>query len=250
MLVLVLMRSLRPVVKLAEDLDERRPDDLERLPIEGTPDELRPFIGSINRLLERVRTLIEQQRRFVADASHELRTPITAMSLQAENLGHVEMDADGRERLTKLQDGARRTKRLLDQLLTLARYENDQRSPSAITSLDATAKQVVADLLPDAAERSIDLGFSECEAIRVHGHPIAMATVLRNLIDNALRFTPNGGRIDVSLRKVDDFARLDVSDTGPASSIQIWRSSSTPSFVAAVPTEKAPAWGSPSSNAS
>ncbi|MDB5615964.1 ATP-binding protein [Tardiphaga sp.] len=214
-LVVVVMRSLRPIADLAGHLDARRSDDLEKLSLEGTPDELHPFISSINRLLERVRMLIEQQRRFVADASHELRTPITALSLQAENLENIQMSDDGRERLTKLQDGARRTKRLLDQLLTLARYESGQASALAVTSLDQCAKEVVADLLPKAADRAIDLGFSECEAILVQGHPIALATVLRNLVDNALRFTPCGGRIDISVRREGQIALVEVSDTGP-----------------------------------
>jgi two-component system OmpR family sensor kinase len=125
------------------------------------------------------------------------------------------MSEDGRERLTKLQDGARRTKRLLDQLLTLARYEGGQGSTIAVTSLDQCAKEVVADLLPAAADRAIDLGFGECETIVVHGPPIALATVLRNLVDNALRFTPCGGRIDVSIRREGETALVEVSDMGP-----------------------------------
>src|SRR6202165_990668 len=118
---LVVWQSLRPMVQLAGQLDARRPDDLSRLSQEGTPRELHPFIASINRLLERIRNLMDQQRRFVADAAHELRTPITAISLQAENLSQVELPPDSRDRLGGRKNGARRTAHLLEQLLALGR---------------------------------------------------------------------------------------------------------------------------------
>src|SRR5712691_12039742 len=86
---LVIARSLRPMVRLAGDLDSRRADDMTRLPLLGTPSELHPFIASINGLLERMKSMMDQQRRFVADAAHELRTPITALGLQADNLTHL-----------------------------------------------------------------------------------------------------------------------------------------------------------------
>ena len=106
---IVVWQSLRPMTELAGQLDVRRSDDLSRLPLKGTPRELHPFIASINRLLERIQTMMDQQRRFIADAAHELRTPITAISLQAENLSQVELPAESRDRLIALKNGARRT---------------------------------------------------------------------------------------------------------------------------------------------
>src|SRR5581483_6066514 len=108
---------------LAARLDARPPDKLERLSLEGVATELRPFIASINRLFERIGRMVDQQRRFVADAAHELRSPITALCLQAENLAHAALPPESRDRVDVLKDGTRRTAHLLEQLLALARYD-------------------------------------------------------------------------------------------------------------------------------
>ncbi|MDB5640290.1 MAG: periplasmic sensor signal transduction histidine kinase [Bradyrhizobium sp.] len=212
---IVIRRTLRPMAQLAGRLDARPADDLETLPLDGTPGELHPFIASINHLLERVQTLIDQQRRFIADAAHELRTPITAISLQAENLGQVELPPDGRSRLSALVSGARRTAHLLDQLLALARYDVGRAPEAPVTSLDACTMQVVADLLPRATERGIDLGFEIVEPLLVRGEPAMLMSVVHNLIDNALRHTPVGGRIDIGVYRDGEHVVLQIEDTGP-----------------------------------
>jgi two-component system OmpR family sensor kinase len=212
---IVVRRTLRPMAQLAARLDARQADDFETLPLDGTPAELHPFIASINHLLERVQTLIDQQRRFIADAAHELRTPITAMSLQAENLGQVELPPDSRGRLSALINGARRTAHLLDQLLALARYDMGRAPEAPVTALDECTKEVVADLLPKAVERGIDLGFEIVEPLLVRGEPAMLASVAHNLIDNALRHTPEGGRIDVGVYRDGEQVVLQIEDTGP-----------------------------------
>ena len=168
------------------------------LPTAQMPSELHPFIASINGLLQRVRLLMDQQRRFVADAAHELRTPITALSLQAENLDPVDLPAGARDRVAVLQQGIRRTKHLLEQLLALARQEAGpyDHVTMPLVALDAIAKEVVADTLPEAANRGIDLGFARVEPVAVRGEVVMLAALVRNLLDNALRFTRRGGRID------------------------------------------------------
>jgi two-component system OmpR family sensor kinase len=220
---LVVWRSLRPMVQLAEQLDIRRSDDLSRLSQAGTPRELHPFIASINRLLERIDAMVDQQRRFVADAAHELRTPITAISLQAENLDQVELSPESRDRLSALQNGARRTAHLLEQLLALAR--NDMATPPEppVTSLDRCAKEVVADFMPLASDRSVDLGFAIIEPSPVRGEPAALSSVVHNLIDNALRHTPQGGRVDIGIYREAARVILQIEDTGagiPASDLE------------------------------
>jgi two-component system OmpR family sensor kinase len=212
---LVIRQSLRPLLSLAERLDKRQADQLQRLPLEGTPNELHPFIASINRLLERIQALIDQQRRFIADAAHELRTPITAISLQAENLDHAELQPEGRERLAALQSGTRRTAHLLEQLLALARYDISNMPDAPAGSLDQCTKDVVADLLPGAADRGIDLGFAIVESAFVKGEPVMLAALVRNLIDNAIRHIPKGGRIDVGVYREGTRAILQVEDDGP-----------------------------------
>jgi two-component system OmpR family sensor kinase len=211
----VIAYSLRPVARLAHELDASSYDHLAELPLMGMPDELRPFIQSINRLLRRIALMIEQRRCFVADAAHELRSPITALSVQAENLDHAKLPPESRLRLAALQSGIRRTGHLLEQLLALARYDSPAASTAQIVALDQVACDVVADLLPAARARAIDLGFERIEKLSVHGDATALAVSIRNLVGNALRYTPDGGRVDLHLYMEGTNAVLRVEDTGP-----------------------------------
>jgi two-component system, OmpR family, sensor kinase len=212
---IVVWQSLRPMIKLAGQLDIRRSDDLGKLSLAGTPRELHPFIASINRLLERIHVMMDQQRRFVADAAHELRTPITAISLQAENLSQTELPPDSRERLAALKSGARRTAHLLEQLLALARSDMDRMPEAPVTSLDRCAKEVVADLMATAADRGVDLGFEIIEPAAVRGEAAMLTSVIRNLLDNALGHTPQGGRVDIGVYREGAKVILQIEDTGP-----------------------------------
>ncbi len=212
---LVIRQTLKPMSNLAIQLDQNNAVDIEMLPLTGMPTELRPFLSSINRLLERIQVMMNQQRRFIADASHELRSPITALSLQAENLHQVDLPDESRKRLAVLKDGARRTSHLLDQLLALARSDLVNAAKPSITRFDECAKEVMAVLLPVARERGIDLGFEILEPVAVRADPIMLSIVMRNLIDNAIRHTPQGGRIDIGLFQHGDKAIFQVEDTGP-----------------------------------
>jgi len=211
---LMVAGSLRPMVHLAGDLDLRRTDDMTPLPLTGMPSELHPFIGSINGLLKRMKLMMDQQRRFVADAAHELRTPITALGLQAENLDTVDLPESARERLAALRQGMRRTNHLLEQLLTLARQEIGP-SEAAMVELDRVVKDSVADVLPEAARKDIDVGFELIEPIAIKGEPIMVATMIRNLLENAVRFTPRGGRVDIGVYRDSGEAVVQIEDTGP-----------------------------------
>ncbi|WP_194476509.1 ATP-binding protein [Bradyrhizobium sp. CCBAU 53338] len=214
---IVIARSLRPMVHLAGDLDGRRADDMTLLPTAQMPSELHPFIASINGLLQRMRLLMDQQRRFVAEAAHELRTPITALSLQAENLAAVDLPSSARDRVGSLRQGIGRTRHLLEQLLALARQDAGQADAVAmpVVRLDDVAKEVVAGLLPEAASRGIDLGFVLVEPAVVRSEAVMPAALLRNLLDNALRFTSQGGRIDAWVYRDGDAAILQIEDSGP-----------------------------------
>jgi len=212
---IVVRQTLRPISRLAEQLDAGQVDRLETLSLKDTPSELHPFIHSINRLLARVQTLIDRQRRFIADAAHELRTPITAISLQAENLDQIELAPDNRNRLSALKSGTRRTAHLLEQLLALARYDTGLRPEESVCFLDRCAKDVVAQAMPRAFEKNIDLGFDSIESVAIHGDTMMISIMIRNLVDNALRYTPQGGRIDIKVQKSGGRAILMVEDTGP-----------------------------------
>jgi two-component system OmpR family sensor kinase len=212
---IVINRTLRPVLRLADRLDAKRSDDFEKLPLDGVPAELRPFVASINRLLERVGTMVDQNRRFIADAAHELRTPITALGIQAENLDRIDIPLESRARLGVLIQGVRRIAHLLEQLLDHARYDTGPATDAPVTAFDHVARESVADLLPIAAARGVDLGFGRLEAVFVRGGAMALAVMLRNLLDNALRHTPAGGRVDLYLYRDGDDAVVRIEDTGP-----------------------------------
>jgi two-component system OmpR family sensor kinase len=214
LIAIVVNRTLRPLSRLAERLDAKQSDHLEKLPTEGIPTELLPFVASINRLLERIGAMFDSQRRFVADAAHELRTPITALVVQAENMEQADLSQDGRDRLNSLKTGVRRTGHLLEQLLTLARYDTDDSGDSPQTEFGDVLKEVVADLLPAAQDKSIDLGFARIEPASVGLEPVALTVLARNLLDNALRHTPIGGQVDVRLFAENQFVLFTVEDTG------------------------------------
>jgi two-component system, OmpR family, sensor kinase len=141
----VISRSFRPVERLAARLKARQANDLHKLPIEDNLRELHPFNASINGLLDRIRLMVDQQSRFIADAAHELRTPVTALSLQAENLDSVSLPDGCRTRLATLRAGIGRTKHLLEQMLALARHDMRQSDKHGLVALDLVAKEVVAD---------------------------------------------------------------------------------------------------------
>ncbi|MCP4614857.1 MAG: histidine kinase [Bradyrhizobium sp.] len=212
---LVIGYSFRPMVQLAADLDARKQDDLRELPVSEAPRELHAFLSSINALLRRLQIMMDQQKRFIADAAHELRTPVTALSVQAENLEIQDLPPEARERLTALRGGIGRTRLLLEQLLVLARQDAAQAVDDVAVRLDSVAKEVVADLLGEATSKGIDLGFESVEEVEVLCEPTALASVVRNIIGNAVKFTPEGGRVDLGVYRADDFGILQVEDSGP-----------------------------------
>lgn len=211
----VLGRGFRPISRLAAHLNARSSDDLSKLSLADLPDEMLPFIGSINSLLTRLQILLGQQRRFIADAAHELRTPIAALSVHVDNLERVSLPPEGLERLTALKSSTRRVGHLLEQLLALARSESSPASTVSTVSFEHVLRQVVADLMPLARSRNIDLGFGRVDDVVLQADTTALAVMARNIIDNALRYSPEDGRVDVSLVAKRGNAVLHVEDTGP-----------------------------------
>jgi two-component system OmpR family sensor kinase len=212
---ILIARSLGPMVRLADELDTRQADDMRPLAAKGAPSELQPFLASINGLLARVHAMVDQQRRFIADAAHELRTPITALSLQAENLDSVEIAPAARERVNALRHGMRRTRQLLEQLLVLARQESGPPDKPERIFLDRMAKGVVADLLADAAAKNIDLGFTVAEEVEVNGNSFALTAAIRNVVENAIKFSGDGGTVDLGVRREGAMAVVQIEDSGP-----------------------------------
>jgi two-component system OmpR family sensor kinase len=215
MVALVIRLAFRPLSALSARVDAQEIDRLERLPDSNLPGELEPFVASINRLLDRLDLVFAQQRRFIADAAHELRSPITALSLQVQNIDSTALPLPQQARVDELRRGMLRIGRLLEQLLALARYDVQPKAGSAEAALDVVLKAQVAELLPRAEAQGVDLGFEQLEPLIVRADAAALAVLVRNLLDNAVRHTPSGGRVDVSLRPQQGQALLFIDDSGP-----------------------------------
>ena len=208
--------ALSPLGRLTQLVKARRVEALDALPEAQLPDEVQPLVGALNELLQRLRSALQRERAFVADAAHELRTPLTALHLQMGVLARAANEEERTAALSTLSAGVQRAIRLVEQLLALARQEPRAGSEHQPLRLDELARAVVAELVPLADAGRIDLGVEAAHSATVRGDADALRTLLRNLIDNAVRYTPPGGRVDVSVTQGSDAAvRLTVSDNGP-----------------------------------
>lgn len=206
----------RPVTDLSRNIDRRSVEDLNPVPDHDLPAEVHPFIVAINHLLARAAQSRETQRRFVADAAHELRSPMTALSLQAERLDDADMPDPTRERLAALRQGIRRNRSLLDQLLSLAKAQSTTNdAPPSKVFVPDLYRLTLEDLMPLAESRQVDVGVTQVHDIVITASALDMKTLVRNLVDNAIRYTPPGGHVDLSARMTEDSVELCVSDTGP-----------------------------------
>jgi two-component system OmpR family sensor kinase len=210
-------RGLAPLDRLARAVSRRTPTALNPLPEQQAPEEVRPLVQSLNDLLQRLAEALAAQKAFIADAAHELRTPIAALQLQAQLAERAENEADRQAAMADLNAGIRRAGRTVQQLLTLARQEPDPAAkPFEPVALVELARAVVAEHSPLAQAKAIDLGLTAGdEAATVNGDPDALRVLVANLVENAVRYTPPGGRVDVSVRRADGRPRLEVRDTGP-----------------------------------
>jgi two-component system, OmpR family, sensor kinase len=213
-------QALEPLRRLTALLKARQVDTLDPIPGTPLPDEVQPLVTALNELLARLRAAREHERAFMADAAHELRTPLTALQLQTAMLARASDEAERGAALGTLSAGVQRTIRLVEQLLSFARQEPRADRPHVPVRLDELACEIVAELVPLADAGRIDLGVAAAQPVRIEGDPDALRTLLRNLIDNAVRYTPAGGRVDVTVEAVPAAdaaggARLSVSDDGP-----------------------------------
>jgi len=210
-------RALQPLQRLTTLVKARRVDALDPLPNERLPDEVRPLVDALNDLLVRLGVALDRERAFMADAAHELRTPLTALHLQMGTLSRAANEAERDDAMGKLSAGMQRAIRLVEQMLSLARQEPRVESIRAPVPLADIARDVVAELVPLADAKQIDLGISNSQPAVVMGDPDALRTLTRNLVDNAVRYTPAGGRVDVSVENGGDGGQtlLKVVDNGP-----------------------------------
>lgn len=209
-------RAMRPVKTLSAALGKRRPDDLSPLDGEGVPSEIQGFVTAINQLLQRTGENIRRQQRFIADAAHELRSPLTALSLQAERLTKLPQSDEAREQTGLILQSIQRNRHLLEQLLTHARAQGSetQRNLTDI-SLQAQFRRVLQELMPLALNKQQDIGVAVENDLRIRADDTEIYTLIKTFTDNAIRYTPAGGRIDIGFSETPTTLTIWVEDDGP-----------------------------------
>jgi two-component system sensor histidine kinase TctE len=213
-----LSRGLSPLAELQERIRARSSDDLSPIDSRQVPEEISPLVGSLNEMLGRLAQTIDMQKRFIADAAHQMKTPLAGMRMQSE-LALRQVDPDEIHRsLEQLAKSSESATRLVNQLLALARAENQPHAGLAFEELElgALARAVVQDWVQASFTHDIDLGYEpHDEPVIIAGNAMMLRELLSNLIDNALRYTPAGGSVTVRVRRDGEHALLEVEDTGP-----------------------------------
>jgi two-component system OmpR family sensor kinase len=206
--------ALRPVGRLVQTVTHQDEHTLTPLTIESVPRELVPLVAAVNGLLARLRLAFSSEQRFVQDAAHALRTPLMALMLQAENLrGRLGTTASGE--IARLEGGIGRLHRVVEQLLALAREQGQSPgAPCATVELLPLLQEVVAELMPLAEQRGIDVGFGRVEPLTVYADARTLRLIFDNLLENALHHSPAGASVDVGLYLDADAVRIEFTDSG------------------------------------
>jgi len=212
---ILISQIFKPILQASIELDQRDEFELHPIASDSLPTEFRPFAAAINRLFKRITHAVEKQKMFIADAAHELRTPLTALSLQVERLGATELSEEAQQRLKALKEGIARSSVLVEQLLTLARVQAAQKRRVEKIEMEAILRQVVEGLLPLIEEKKIKLNILGVAHEKIQAERLDACTLVKNLLDNAVRYTPISGMIDVTISTSKNHVTLSVKDSGP-----------------------------------
>jgi signal transduction histidine kinase len=212
----IVNRGLLPLRYVTAEVQRRDVRSLRPLGSENLPREIEPLVGELNRLLARLQKAFDDQRAFIGDAAHELRSPLTVLRLQLQLLDRAPDESARSEARGRLGASVERAIHLVEQLLTLARSD-PQATAGDFESIDlsAAAAQGITDTHDLAIARNIDLSLDAMPGILVRGDGEALRTLVRNLVDNAVRYTPPGGSVQVRCRIAAEGALLEVTDSGP-----------------------------------
>lgn len=214
-------RAIRPLRLLNRQVEDRAPDNLAPVELRQAPVEVAPLVGSLNRLFERVQASIENERHFTADAAHELRTPLAALRAQAQVARGSNDDAERRRALDKVIEGCDRASHLVQQLLTLARLQPDafrvERQPC---DLRAVLQHAIAELAPSALAKGIEVALADGPEVTVAGDARLLEVLFRNLVDNAVRYSPSQTTVRVCAERAGGSAVVTVVDEGPGVAAQ------------------------------
>jgi two-component system sensor histidine kinase QseC len=215
--------GLRPLEQVVRLIKQRDAENLTPLLLAPLPQELEPVVAALNRLLQQVTSVLEREKRFLADAAHELRTPLTVLRIHAQNALEAPDAADRQAALQQLAGGVDRASRVVSQLLTLARLTPDARQMAMREmELASYVRGELAELIPLALERDqeLTLDYDEAADYRLEADAPSLGTLLQNLVGNAVQYTPVGGRIAVSLKAEAQHLCLQVADSGPGVSAE------------------------------
>ena len=206
--------ALAPLTNLTGAVATRGADATEPIAITGAPIEVLPLVDAMNGLIRRLQQAMQHERRFLADAAHELRTPLAALHIQIENL-QAAAGAHQTQASAALREGVQRASAMVEQLLRMARLDEAAAgAPSQHVDLAELVTDCVADYVEVAAAKGVDLGFAARQPATMTGDPQELKMLFGNLIDNAIRYTPSGGAVDVSVRRIDSLSVVEIIDTG------------------------------------
>lgn len=209
-------RGMAPLTRIADEMKNRRPHDLRHIDLESIPTEAHALTQSLNNIFDQLQHAVETERRFTADAAHELRTPLAALKTHAEVALGATSDEEKQKALRQVARGVDRATRLVEQLLTLARLDPETGMANVKRfDLFIVAEQVISDEALIAIEKDIEISLNGTRGKFVLCNSDAIAVLMRNLIDNAIRYTPEGGIVEVSIIRFDDNITFRVADSGP-----------------------------------
>jgi two-component system sensor histidine kinase QseC len=218
LIIFAVRTALRPLNDLSRKVAERQASSLESLPTANIPREVQPLVEELNALFARVQAALDNERRFTADAAHELRTPVAAIRAQAQVAMGATDDDERKHSLQATLDGCDRATHLIEQLLTLARFETSASVSPEVVDLDELARGVVAELAPGAFAKQQRIEMNSAGPCRIESQPPLIGILLRNLVDNAVRYSPAGASIRVALRN-NEAPSIQVEDSGPGLSV-------------------------------
>lgn len=209
-----LSQILQRLGDVSEEIAEQSLSAKKPVDAAAVPTEVAPLIIAMNRLIGRHQDALDQQRRFVSDAAHELRTPLTALQIQVDNLQALKLDSEATEIAGELRDGVHRSSVLIRQLLRMARMDGLMTTEPEELQISDIVRQAAAELIPVAAEKRINLAFELSASALVLAHPADVRLIITNLLENAVRYTPPDGSIDLTIESSGRYVLLKISDTG------------------------------------
>lgn len=211
----VIRSILYPLRRLTQGVDLLREQDVHALQSQALPTEIRPFVVAINELLQRMASSVAAQRRFVADAAHELRSPLTALSLQAGRIDMAQLPIAQQEKFIAMRNGIMRSRHLLEQLLSFSKVQATHQPPYTLVSLLQIYRSVLEDLMPLAEDKQLNVEVESSGEVLIPAYRENVLSIVKNLTDNAMRYTPIGGRVNLFLSESAQEVLLEVEDNGP-----------------------------------